>query len=276
MDTPSTQKTSIWKILGIVLGILVLGFIALIFFGADDYNRDGDAIAARTQQVLSQFKNGKIDDLYREADPIFTQTTTKAELENITKTFPILVSYTTLKTDKIEHDDKTAKVNGTLTDEKNKPSTFVLNLTKIDNTWKFYSMDINGKVDTATTATDTNLGQEDATAKIKQIRVGDGFDADGLVASATRPVIAIIASSIFVSVITTQSAPTVMANVKMVHIATSDMIEQTLPIHKSTTGTQFNTRFQFTKPANDWPKGKSKIVVTLANGDTKEITYDVK
>ncbi len=272
MDSTSpTGKTSIWKILGIILGVLVVAFVGLMVFGGD-YNKDGDAIHAKNDLILSQFKSGNFDAIYNDADPEFKKTSKKTDLENLAKAMPILTTYTSTTLSTAKHDDTSATVEGILTDASQHQVPYTMLLYKLGDDWKFYSLDIKDAAPALTT--DATTGKDDTTATIKEIRAGDAFDADGF--AVTQKTIASTASSIFVSVFTTQSADTVAANVKIVHIDTGDNIEQTLPIHKSTTGAKFSTRFQFTKPTNDWPKGKNKIVVTLANGTTKELAYEVK
>ena len=272
MDSTSpTGKTSIWKILGIIIGVLVVAFIGLMMLGGD-YNKDGDAIHAKNDQILSQLKSGDFEGIYNDADPEFKKVSKKEDLQNLVKAFPILTTYTSSVLSKVKHDDTSATVEGTLNDASQHQAPYTMLLYKLGDAWKFYSLDI--KNSPAPAVTDKTTGKEDTAAKIKDVRVGDGFDADGFAVS--QKVITATASSIFVSVFTTQTADIMMTNVKIVHIATGDNVEQTQPIYKSTTVAQFNTRFQFTKPTNDWPKGKNKIVVTLANGDTKEVVYDIK
>lgn len=277
MDTtPPTGKTSILKILGIIMGILIIGFIGLMIFGSGDYNKDGDDIRAKTTLVLSQLKNSQFEAIYNDADSEFKKVSKKEDLEKLTKVWPALSTYTTSTIGTIKHDDVTATVEGTVTDSSKKTINYSIVLYKVGDAWKFYSIDIRGseKIDAANQ--DPTKGKEDTGAKITEIRVGEGFDADGFASSQPKPVISSIASSIFVSVFTTQAAEVMMANVKIVHVATGDSFNKSLPIYKSTTGTKFTTRFQFTKPTNDWPKGKNKIIVTLANGNSKELVYEVK
>lgn len=262
-----------WKTFGIIAGVLVLGFLFLVFWGAGDYNKDADLITAKTKEILAQFKDNKIDGAYQDADEEFKKTARKEDLLQLTKVFPIIAQYVDVKIDGMIHDEKTAEVKGTLSDAEKKESKFTLNLSKSSGSWKLYSFDINDEA--KPTTTDKDAGKTDTKAKIAKVTVGDGFDSDGITIAQEK--IPATTSALYISVIVTdQTADAMMANVKLVHIATGDSIDDSLPIYKTTTGAQFTTRFKFTKPTNNWPMGKNKVVVTLANGATKEVEYEVK
>lgn len=260
-----------WKTFGIIAGVLVLGFLFLVFWGSGDYNKDADLITARTKQILQQFKDNKIDEAYQDADPEFIKTARKEDLLQLPAAFPILSQYAEMRVDGMTHDEKTAEVKGTLINAEKKEAKFVLNLSKNSGSWKLYSLDINSQ---EATPTDKDAGKTDTKAKITKVTVGDGFDSDGITVAQEK--IPATTSALYVSVVTDQTADVMMANVKLVHVATNDSIDESMPIYKTTTGAQFTTRFKFTKPTNNWPMGKNKVVVTLANGATKEVSYEVK
>ncbi len=269
----SLSQLSMWKTFGIIAGVLVLGFLFLVFWGSGDYNKDADLITAKTKEILAQFKDNKIDEAYQDADEEFKKTARKEDLLQLTKIFPIIAQYVDVKIDGMTHDEKTAEVKGTLSDAEKKESKFILNLSKSSGSWKLYSFDMNDEA--KPTATDKDAGKTDTKAKITKVTVGDGFDSDGITIAQEK--IPATTSALYISVIVAdQTADAIMANVKLVHIATGDSIDDSLPIYKTTSGAQFTTRFKFTKPTNNWPMGKNKVVVTLANGATKEVEYEVK
>lgn len=270
-----SKKFSIWKILGIILLVLVIGFAFLVFSGTDDYNKEGDAVNAKLTQIISQLKDLRIDEIYKEAHPEFKKVTSEENFANIFNTFPILTTFTTSVT-KISHGNGEAKITGDLYDENDKSTPFTLSFKKDGEVWKFYTLDVSEKniAPIRSDSTDATTGKEDKTAKIQKINVGQTYDKNQIVNNestipATAPVI-------LISVTATQSVDKIAANIAFIHTETGDTINQTQLLYKETDGSFLHTVFKFTKPTNGWPKGTIKIIATLANGDTKETSFESK
>lgn len=284
MDTAATSKKfSIWKTLGIIVLILIIGFAFLVFSGTDDYNKEADDVTAKATEILTQLKNNEIDEVYKNTHPGLTKITSKEDISNLLKALPILKTFANSKFTKVSHGNGDAEISGELLDKDNNPNPFTLDLKKDGEVWKLYAINLTLKEITAIEAgsTDATIGEEDKTAKIQKINVGESFDKTQIVQNQSS--IPADAPIIYVSVITTQSVDKIAANVAFVHVATGDTVNLTQFLYKDEEkkdedkkGFYFHPYYKFTKPTQGWPKGAMKIIATLSNGDTKETSLEVK
>ena len=272
MDNSSSGKTSLWKIIGGIMAVMVLGFLVLMFWGTGDYNKEGDAVIAKTQQILSQFKNGQIADLYKDADEELKKVTPEKDIENLVTVFPILKTYASFATTKVTHDSKNAEVMGTLKDASGKEYAFTMKLSGTDNVWKFYAFDVAGDV----ASSDENLGKEDTSAIIKTLTIGDTLNNEGATI-AKQGSFATDTPIIYVSVDTDQAVEKISASIKFIYTATGDESPSlNLPVYKAKSQNYVRTSFHLTKPTAGWAKGDYKVIAKLASGNIKEGTFVVK
>lgn len=276
MPANPSKKFSIWKILGIIILVLVVGFAILVFTGTDDYNKEGDDVSTKTTEILSQLKNNQVDEVYKNAHPEFTKATSKEDLSTLIKSIPILTTFSNSKFIKISHGNGEAEIKGELLDKNDKANSFTLSLKKDGEIWKFYALDVNIKniAPIQADSPEASAGKEDKTAKITEVNVGQSYDKDETVKSEIS--IPSNAPAIYVSVSATQSVDKIAATVAFLHVETGDTFNSTQLLYRDKNGFFIHPIFKFTKPTNGWPKGTIKVIATLANGDTKETSFEAK
>lgn len=255
-----------------IIGILLSGCMAATENTTEtpkveDSQKTETITTADTENIFDKIKNNDIDAIYHGTDAKF-----KTTLLGLKTSFPILNSYVSVKTDKTTEADKTATVSGKLVDNQNTEFGFTLELSKENTGWDIVSLDI--KQDPASEK-DATAGKEDSTATIEQVIVGETVGNDGSVI-ASKDAFPASTEAIRFSIITKQNAEKMGTKIKLIYNGDDTGLESSALLGKKNDGTPATTYLEFTKPTNDWPSGNYKAVVSLANGQTKDVTFQVK
>lgn len=234
---------------------------------AENSQKNETITTADTENIFAKIKSNDIDAIYHGTDAKF-----KTTLLGLKTSFPILNSYVSVKIDKTTESDKTGTVSGKLIDNQNTEFGFTLELSKENTGWDIVSLGI--KQDPASEK-DLAAGREDSTATIEQVIVGETVGNDGSVVANNGPFPA-STEAIRFSIVTKQNSEKMGATIKLIYNEDDTGLETSALLDKKTDGTPATTYLEFTKPTNNWPSGNYKAVASLANGQTKDVTFQVK